>query len=454
MKVAVIGTGYVGLVSGVCLAAKGHTVTCIDLDEAKVARINACEPPIHEEGLGELLRETVSSGTLRASTNLVDAVLGSEITLIAVGTPFDGSAIDLAQIRDAAHEIGTALRARTSWHTVVVKSTVVPGTTEDVVLPILESASGKKAGVDFGVGMNPEFLKEGEAIADFMEPDRIVLGGIDRRSIESLEVLYEAFPDTEKVRTNPRTAEMIKYAANSLLATLISFSNEIGNLCAEVGVDVTEVQAGVHLDKRFSPILPDGVRIHPTSLSYLAAGCGFGGSCFPKDVKALIAYGKQAGVPMDVLSSVISVNETQPMKLLEILHQHMPSLSGRRIALLGIAFKPGTDDIRESPALPVAQQLIDEGAEVIAFDPIAREEAEKVFGDRIKFGNSLLSTIEEAEAIIIITRWPEFEELPNLLVSKLSQPLVIDGRRMLPKAMLKRYEGIGLRTTVSMFSST
>lgn len=448
MKVAVIGTGYVGLVSGVCLASKGHEVTCIDIDQNKVDRINRADPPIYEVGLEDLLKDMVAQGDLRASTDLAQAVKTAELTLIAVGTPFDGSAIDLNQIRTVAREIGTAIAAHDGWPTVIVKSTVVPGTTEDVVLPILEEASGKTAGQDFGVGMNPEFLKEGEAIADFMEPDRIVLGGIDERSIDALDRLYAAFPDTDKVRTNPRTAEMIKYAANSLLATLISFSNEIGNLCAKVGVDVTEALAGVHLDKRFSPIMGDGSRVRPSSLTYVEAGCGFGGSCFPKDVKALITYGQSAGVPMDVLSSVIEVNEAQPGKMLEMLNRHLPELQGKRIALLGVAFKPGTDDIRESPALPIARALLDAGADVMAYDPIARKEADHEFKGALPFAETVETAIAGAEAILLITRWPEFANLPDLLAGRDDAPLLIDGRRMLDRKAIEatgaRYAGVGL----------
>jgi UDPglucose 6-dehydrogenase/GDP-mannose 6-dehydrogenase len=277
-----------------------------------------------------------------------------------------------------------------------------------------------------------------------MEPDRIVLGGIDARAIDTLATLYAPFPDSAIVRTDPRTAEMIKYAANALLATLISFSNEIGNLCAKVGVDVVEAMAGVHLDRRFSPILPDGTRVSPASLTYLAAGCGFGGSCFPKDVKALIAYGTAAGAPMDLLQSVIAINEAQPAKMLEMLRRHHPDLSGRRVAVLGMAFKPGTDDIRESPSLPVTQALIDAGARVTSYDPIARHEAEAVFGSAVAFHDDLAAAIDAAEAILVMTRWPEFVALPGLIAGAANPPLVIDGRRMLGKDSVPRYAGIGL----------
>ena len=311
MRVSIIGTGYVGLVTSVCLAEKGHQVVCVDIDQEKVDKINQAIPPIYERGLEELLEKNIHVN-LRATTDLYKSVLETDISLIAVGTPFDGNEIDLTYIEQASRQIGQALRDKPTYHVVVVKSTVVPGTTDDVVRPILEESSGKKAGADFGVGMNPEFLREGEAIQDFMFPDRIVWGGIDDQSIAALEELYTVFEDVDKLRTNNKTAEMIKYTSNSLLATMISFSNEIGNLCAVLGgIDVIDVMRGVHLDKRLSPIMPNGDRVVPAITSYLKAGCGFGGSCFPKDVKALISHGKRFGQPMQLLDSVIRINEQQ-----------------------------------------------------------------------------------------------------------------------------------------------
>lgn len=443
MKVSVIGTGYVGLVSGVCLAEKGHQVICVDVDQAKVDKINKGIPPIYEAGLEELLQKNIGE-TLTATTDLRQAVMETELSLIAVGTPFDGNEIDLKYIKLVSEQIGAVLKDKDDYHVVVVKSTVVPGTTDGVVLPILEQASGKKAGADFGVGMNPEFLKEGEAIPDFMYPDRIVLGGIDERSTDALAGLYSMFQGVDQLRTNTKTAEMIKYTANSLLATLISFSNEIGNLCATVGVDVVEAMHGVHLDKRFTPILETGERVFPSAITYLAAGCGFGGSCFPKDVKALIAYGNKVGSPMNLLQSVIDVNATQPNRMLELLTAEYPNLKGLKVAVLGMAFKPGTDDIRESPALPVTHQLLEQGAVVQAYDPIARHEAEQVFGDRVTFSDDLATAIANADAILIMTRWQHFQDLPKLLADRDPMPLVIDGRRMLDKNDLPRYAGIGL----------
>ncbi|BET69692.1 UDP-glucose/GDP-mannose dehydrogenase family protein [Opitutales bacterium ASA1] len=445
MKVSVIGTGYVGLVSGVCLADKGHEVVCVDIDPKKVDRINRADPPIHERGLDELLEKNIGTH-LRATTDLATAVRESDLSLIAVGTPFKGDEIDLRYIRQAAADIGNALRGKNGYHVVIVKSTVVPGTTENVVLPELERASGKKAGVDFGVGMNPEFLREGEAIEDFMSPDRIVLGGIDERTTDVLAELYSVFQDVPKIRTSPRTAEMIKYTANSLLATMISFSNEIGNLAASLGgIDVVEVMRGVHLDKRLTPILADGRRVVPGFTTYLEAGCGFGGSCFPKDVKALIAHGEKAGSPMRLLAQVVQVNERQPARVIELIKKHHASLDGLSVAVLGVAFKPGTDDIRESPALPVLETLLAEGAKVTVFDPIAVEPLQAAYPSQpIRYAEKLTDATTSADVIVLMTRWPEFKELPSLLSGRDPQPLVVDGRRMLDKASVARYEGIGL----------
>jgi UDPglucose 6-dehydrogenase len=444
MKISVVGTGYVGLVSGVCLAEKGHEVVCVDIDRAKVDRINAGEPPIYEDGLEALLKKHVGR-RLKASTDLAKAVRESEVSLIAVGTPFQGDAIDLQFIRQVSEDIGKVLADKDGYHVVVVKSTVVPGTTDSVVLPILEAASGKKAGDDFGVGMNPEFLREGVAVDDFMHPDRIVLGGIDERTLEVMHGMYTVFDGVDVVHTNPRTAEMIKYTANSLLATMISFANEMGNLCADVGgIDVTEVMNGVHLDKRLSPITPNG-RIKPSFTTYIEAGCGFGGSCFPKDVKALIAHGRERGMPMQLLGSVIEVNEAQPARMISLLKKHFPVLKGVKVAVLGLAFKPGTDDIRESPSIPIIQTLLDEAAEVIGFDPIAEAEMKHLYSaEQMRYAGSLVEAIEGVDAILLVTRWKEFEDLPKMLSTMTKAPLLVDGRRMLEKQSVERYEGIGL----------
>jgi UDPglucose 6-dehydrogenase len=444
MRVSIIGTGYVGLVSGVCLAEKGHEVVCVDVDGEKIDRINRGVTPIHERGLSELLQRNLNR-TFRATTDLRRAVLDSDLSMLAVGTPFTGDAIDLRFVRAAARDVGAALRDKRGYHVVVVKSTVVPGTTSDVVRPLLEEASGKKAGPDFGVGMNPEFLREGEAVADFLSPDRIVLGALDRRTSTVLEELYAAFPGVAIIRTDPRTAETIKYAANALLATMISFSNEIGALCAGItGVDVVEVMRGVHLDRRITPILEDGRRIQPAFTSYLEAGCGFGGSCFPKDVKALIAHGRKAGAPMRLLDAVMDINELQPRTMLTLLEKHLPVLSGVPVAVLGLAFKPGTDDVRESPAIPLVRELRARNALVRAYDPAAMDEARRHLGDASpRFAKTLTEALHDAQAVLLLTRWPEFADVPRLLEGRQNPPVVIDGRRMLHPGSVARYEGIG-----------
>ena len=445
MRVSVIGTGYVGLVSGVCLAEKGHDVICVDSDQRKVDSIREGIPPIFERGLEPLLRKHIG-GKLQASTDLRQAVLDSELSLIAVGTPFSGSEIDLRFIKEVSRQIGEALRAKTSYHVVVVKSTVVPGTTNTVVLPILEEASGKRAGADFGLGMNPEFLTEGEAVDDFMHPDRIVLGGIDERTISTLEGLYAGFGSVDKLRTNCKTAEMIKYASNALLATMISFSNEIANLGSTLGgIDSVDVMRGVHLSNYLSLTLPDGTRKGPAILSFLAAGCGFGGSCLPKDVKALVAHGRNAGLPMNLLDAVIQINELQPERVLELLRRHYPSLEGVRVSVLGLSFRPDTNDMRESPAIPIIRALSEQVARLKAYDPAAAEEARHLFnGDSVQICDDLVAAISEAQAVILVTRWDEFKKVPELLRKQQQPPLFIDGRRMLDKHDFVSYEGIGL----------
>lgn len=445
MRVSVAGTGYVGLVSGVCLADLGHDVICVDVDQNKVDKINNGVAPIYEDGLEELLARNIGS-RLRASNDLHQAVLDTDLTLIAVGTPFDGEVIDLSYIKAVAAEVGVALAEKDSYHMVVVKSTVVPGTTDEVVLPILLNKSGKIAGQDFSVGMNPEFLKEGEAIKDFMNPDRIVLGASDPRGIESLQELYDVFKGVDKLETSCRTAEMIKYTANSLLATLISFSNEIGNLCATTGgVDVKDVMAGVHLDKRLSPILDDGTRITPAITTYIEAGCGFGGSCFPKDVKALVAYGRAQGASMVLLESVVNINARQPYKMLEILADHFDDLAGVKVLVLGLAFKPGSDDMRESPAIPIVNSLLDQSARVSAYDPVAESEAKKIFGaSDVEYVSDLEKALGNADAILLVTSWQEFGAVSEILGRLEKQPLVVDGRRMLKSDQVQNYAGIGM----------
>jgi UDPglucose 6-dehydrogenase/GDP-mannose 6-dehydrogenase len=444
VRVSIIGTGYVGLVSGACFAEIGHTCICVDVDARKVDRINNGEAPMHEIGLDDMLRRLVPQ-RLSATTDLRHAVLDSEITFIAVGTPFDGERIDLRYIRVAARQIGAVLRDKRDYHVVVVKSTVVPGTTDEAVRTALEEASGKKAGEDFGLGMNPEFLTEGVAVSDFMQPDRIVLGGIDARSIAVQREVYAPFAATPTIESTCKTAEMIKYVSNSVLATLISFSNEMASVCTALGgIDVAEVMKGVHLARYFTTLTPSGERITAPITSFLWAGCGYGGSCLPKDTKALSAHSAAAGQQMSLLDAVIRINEEQPARMMAILGRHFPQLTGVRVALLGLAFKEDTDDIRESPALPIARMLVDAGASVTAFDPIANTAAAAALPPAVKLAPNLPAAVADACAVMILTRWDEFRQVPELLRAAGREPLLIDGRRFLPRTAAPRYDGIGL----------
>lgn len=443
MRISVIGTGYVGLVSGVCFAEIGHDCLCVDIDASKVERINRGDPPIHEAGLEAMLRRQAGQ-RLRATTDLRRAVLDSEVTFIAVGTPFDGQRIDLAYVREASRQIGEALRLKDEFHVVVVKSTVVPGTTDEVVRDELERASGKVAGRDFGVGMNPEFLTEGTAIEDFMHPDRIVIGGSDPRAIEVQRRVYAAFPHIPTLETNNKTAEMIKYASNSVLATLISFSNEIGNVCSALGdVDVADVMRGVHLARYFSPTVPGHGRVRAPITSFLWAGCGYGGSCLPKDTKALSAHAALHGAAMPLLDAVIATNKAQPSRMIGLLERHLGTLAGQRVALLGLAFKEDTDDMRESPAIPIARELLARHVDVVGYDPVARESARAALPVEVQLVDSLEHALQGVAAALLITRWAEFESLPALLAGRADAPLLIDGRRIIAPEAVPRYAGIG-----------
>ena len=445
MKLAIVGTGYVGLVSGVCLASRGHEVVCVDVNPSIVERLNAGEPTIYEKGLPELLAQVRAAGRFRATADLQSALAEVDLVIVAVGTPSEAGVIDLKYVRGVASEIGDYIRRNDRHISVVVKSTVVPGTTDTVVREAIEQASGKSFGA-FGLGMNPEFLREGEAIEDFAEPDRIVLGHEDPRTLERLEELYAPW-DVDKVRVNTRTAEMIKYANNALLATQISAVNEIANLAAALGgVDVLEVVGGVQLDKRWNPITPTG-RASPQILTYLVPGCGFGGSCFPKDVQALRSQGEAQGLDMRMLNAVLDVNDAQPSQVTQILAREMGALRGRKVLLLGLAFKPGTDDVRESASLKIVDALLEAGAQVTAHDPIATDHFKRAFGERsdaVRFVGSWEEEVAAAEAVIVATRWPDYAPLSDM---DLGGKLLFDARRMFrpDSAGGARYLTIGRR---------
>jgi UDPglucose 6-dehydrogenase len=445
MKISVVGTGYVGLVSGACFAEVGHDVICVDKDEDKVKLINQRQSPIYEEGLEEILHRQIGN-RLKASTDLPQAIQQTDVTFIAVGTPYNGEEIDLRQIKEASRSIGEALQTKTNHHLIVVKSTVVPGTTENVIVKLIEKYSKKQVGESISVGMNPEFLREGVAIQDFMSPDRIVIGCSDEKGREIFRSLYSVFPETDIIHTSNTAAEMIKYTSNSLLATLISFSSEIANLCSKIeGIDAMDVMHGVHLDKRISPII-NGKRVTPGIVSYLEGGCGFGGSCFPKDVKALVAYGRKNDQKMDVLSSVVEINKLQPMVLVDKLKYFLPNLQHKTIAILGLAFKPGTDDVRESPALTIIESLKQQGAKVVVFDPKATEMTEREIpsSSQIIYAKSLEDAVLPADALLLVTGWPEFRKVERLVSQYKLDPIIIDGRRFWNHGFVSRFDGIGM----------
>jgi UDPglucose 6-dehydrogenase/GDP-mannose 6-dehydrogenase len=439
MRVAIVGMGYVGLVTGVCLAELGHDVSCVDLDLQKVEAVRSGRAPIFEAGLDELLARNLGD-RFRAGTDLAEAVRDADVTMIAVGTPFDGNEIDLTAVRGAAQQIGSAIQDANGYPVVVVKSTVVPGTTLKVVVPELELASGRQAGVDFGVGVNPEFLTEGQAVADFMNPDRIVLGSLEERTANTLEELYSVFPKVPRVRTTLSTAELIKYASNALLATMISFSNELADLATAVGdVDIVDVMDGLHSSMYLNV---DGRRAPITS--FLEAGCGFGGSCLPKDVNALIAHGAAVGHPMRLLRAVIDINDDRADEVLRIVKRHLPTLSGTTVVVLGLAFKPDTDDVRESPAIPIVERMQAEGASVRIHDPVVRELPERLRLPDVSLTDDLAGALDGADAAVLVTRWREYQdELPATLAALGQQPVVVDGRRLIDPESVGRYDGVG-----------
>ncbi|MCL4429367.1 MAG: UDP-glucose/GDP-mannose dehydrogenase family protein [Chloroflexi bacterium] len=423
-NISVIGAGYVGLCTAVGLASKGYRVLACDVDEERIEKINKGIPPFYEPSLQEKLSESIQQGYLKGVVGKTDQViLETDLTFVAVGTPSkpDGS-IDLKYIEMAACDIGKALKQKGSYHVTIVKSTVVPGTTRDVVKPILEKESEKTAGLGFGLCMNPEFLRQGSAFQDTINADRVVIGSYDERSGDVLEDLYKDFYSAHVptiIRTSLATAELIKYASNSMLATKISFINTIANICEQIpGADVKVVAAAMGLDKRIGPL-------------FLDAGLGYGGSCFPKDVKALIACSKSLGYDPKLLDSVEQVNKTQPLKAVMFCKEQLGSLEGKKIAILGLAFKPDTDDMREARVIPIINQLLKEGASVSAYDPVAMPMAKTIFDHKISYASSALRCIKGADACIIVTEWEEFKKLtPEDFAKNMRQPILVDGRRI------------------------
>lgn len=431
MRVCVFGAGYVGLVTAACLAELGHTVCCVDVDPVKIECILAGKAPIHEPGLKELIRRGLSSGRFHAAIDSRKLLEEFEISIIAVGTPDTCGRIDLKYVLEAAGTIGDHIRGCEKFHTVVVKSTVIPGTTAGPVRERLENRSGKKAGVDFGLGMNPEFLREGSAVEDFMHPDRLVLGVLGPRTAEIMKALYEIH-DCPKLMVHPTEAELIKYTANSLLATLISFSNEIFNTCEALpGVDGRTVLRGALLDRRWTPSI-DGNLVKPGIQSYVMGGIGYGGSCFPKDMNAITAMARDRGLKVPLLDAVVEVNRARPAAIVQRLGCEAGKLAGRKVAVLGMAFKPGTDDWRNSPSLPLIDALIEEGADVAVWDPMAGAGSVERWRGSVSLARDPRPVLTNAHAALIATAWPEIALWPwDELALIMAQPIVYDGRNLM-----------------------
>ncbi|WP_435127657.1 UDP-glucose 6-dehydrogenase AglM [Halobaculum sp. D14] len=428
MNVSVIGSGYVGTTLAACLADIGHDVVNVDIDEDVVAAINAGTAPIHEEGLSALVSEY--AGDRLSATTDYGAVVDTDLTFLCLPTPQDDDGRqDLAVMKAAAESLGEALAEKSGRHVVVTKSTVLPGTNESVVAPVVSEQSGKAVGEELGVGMNPEFLREGSAVADFLDPDKVVVGASDDRTRAAIHEVYEPLADeTTMVDTGVREAEMIKYANNSFLASKVSLVNELGNVCKELDIDAYEVMNAVGLDSRIGS-------------SFLRSGLGWGGSCFPKDTNALRTLARDEGYEPSLLDAVVAVNDGQPGRMLDLLNRHVDP-DGARIAVLGLAFKPGTDDVRNSRALELVRLLENAGADVVAYDPVATENARAALGDDadVTYADSAAAALDGAEAALVATDWPEFD---GLSFGGMARSVVVDGRRIdVDRDALNVYEGL------------
>lgn len=418
MNIAIVGTGYVGLVSGACFAEVGAHVTCVDIDKYKIERLESGDIPIYEPGLDELVRRNVSAGRLAFSTDLAEVIDDVEAVFCAVGTPpdEDGSA-DLRNVIEVARQFGRLIN---HYSILVTNSTVPVGTSEVIKRVIREELDRRGVDVHFEVASNPEFLKEGAAIKDFMSPDRVVIGVESDRARKVMERLYRPFllNNFRVLFMDIPSAEMTKYAANSMLATRISFMNEIARLCEKTGADVNMVRKGIGSDARIGG-------------KFLYPGCGYGGSCFPKDVNALISTGYTHGCEMNIIKAVEEVNERQKRIVFEKLYEALGDLSGKRITLWGLAFKPETDDMRSAPSLTIIEKLLESGAEIIVYDPVAMSECHRRIGDKVSYAKDMYEALIDADALALITEWKQFR-LPSwrLVRSAMRGNVIVDGRNI------------------------
>ncbi|MBY0577285.1 MAG: UDP-glucose/GDP-mannose dehydrogenase family protein [Gallionellaceae bacterium] len=438
MKITVIGSGYVGLVSAACLAELGNDVLCMDIDPRKIGILNNGGVPIYEPGLEDIIKSNVAAGRLRFTTDVAESVMHGLVQMIAVGTPSgeDGSA-DLQYVLAAARNIG---RTMTEYKVIVDKSTVPVGTADKVKQAVQEELDKRGVSTRFSVVSNPEFLKEGAAIDDFNRPDRIVIGAEDEQAIKVMRDMYAPFQRNHDrlMVMDIKSAELAKYAANAMLATRISFMNELANLAERVGADIEHVRKGIGSDQRIG-------------YHFLYAGCGYGGSCFPKDIRALQRTGEEYGLPLKVLEAVERVNDAQKSILLgKITKRFGNDLKGKHFALWGLAFKPGTDDMREATSRVVMEGLWARGATVAAFDPVAMKEAQHIYGDRadLRYANNPKDALVDADALVIVTEWKAFKSPDfNIIKARLKQPVIFDGRNLFEPADVValgiEYHGIG-----------
>ncbi|MGB5990057.1 MAG: UDP-glucose/GDP-mannose dehydrogenase family protein [Marinifilaceae bacterium] len=428
MKIAIVGTGYVGLVSGTCFSETGITVTCVDIDKDKISMLKDGNVPIYEPGLSEMVKRNVESERLSFSDSLKDSLENVDIIFIAVGTPpgEDGSA-DLQYVLAVAKEVGENIN---DYVLLVTKSTVPVGTSEKVRETVQAELDKRGSSIDFDVASNPEFLKEGDAINDFMKPDRVVVGVDSDKAKKLMERLYHAFSiqNYPVVYMDIASAEMTKYAANAMLATRISFMNDIANLCELVGADIDEVKRGIGSDSRIGK-------------SFLNAGCGYGGSCFPKDVKALVKIGKENFHELEVLQAVESVNEKQKHVLFDkISNRFKGDLKDKTFAVWGLSFKPKTDDMREAPSLVLIEALLSSGAKVKVYDPVAMKETKKILGDRVEYADGMYSVLRDCDALVLVTEWQEFKVPKFTFIEReLKQKLIFDGRNIYDPSQMNEF---------------
>jgi len=432
MKIAIIGTGYVGLVSGVCFASKGHSVTCFDSRLEPISLLKDGKIPIYENGLNELLinsKKNISFEVLNLSKEYV--LLNFDVILVAVGTPSENGKADLSQIESVAIMLARLIKQTNKFISIILRSTVPPGTTDTFFKNIIEKNSNKSLG-NFGLGMNPEFLREGNAVDDFLKADRIVMGHEDPDTLNILKEMYASW-NCEKIELNSRSAEMMKYVNNTILATLISSVNEHANIAREIGdIDFKKVMKGVYFDNRWSPLMNNQKKLFPEILDYLKPGPGYGGSCFPKDVMALSSLSKELSIPSKIIDAVIAVNEEQPKQLLKILKNKIKNLSDKSVLILGLSFKPDTDDIRESISLKFINLLYDEVSSLAAHDPIAIENTKKSINSTIEvsYVSDWESAVLKADIIIIATNWSIYKSIDKLGIS-LSNKIIFDTRSLL-----------------------